>query len=47
MGRKVTGFGSEVTIYGRSTLVTSYGISSVQAQEHLFQRALLSHLRNR
>ena len=38
MGRKVTGFGKEVTIYG---------ISSVQALEHVLQRALLSHLRNR
>lgn len=27
MGRKVTGSGTEVTIYGRGTQVTSYGIT--------------------
>lgn len=32
MGRKVTGFGSEVTVYGISTQVTSYGITSKPAQ---------------
>lgn len=35
MGRKVTGFGSEVTVYGMSTQVTSYGITSKPAQEPL------------
>ena len=27
MGRKVTGSGTEVTIYGKRTQVTSYGIT--------------------
>lgn len=35
MGRKVTGFGSEVTVYGMSTQVTTYGITSNPAQEPL------------
>ncbi len=35
MGRKVTGFGSEVTVYGISTQVTSDGITSKPAQEPL------------
>ena len=29
MGRKVTGFGIEVTIYGKPDSVTTYGMTSV------------------
>ncbi len=47
MGRKVTGSGTEVTIYGKGSQVTSYGITSADSLRVLTRRAEVWHFRNR
>lgn len=47
MGRKVTGSGTEVTIYGKCTQVTSYGNTCADSSRSLIRRAELWHFCNR